>query len=421
MLDIKFIRENPQVVQAGTNVKNFAVSIDDLLATDSQARKLQTAWEALQTQRNQLSKSIGREKDSVVRDQLRSQVLEMKTELEKLQNELREHKALLHDKMLRVAQPAAADVPIGKDDSDNVELRKWGQPRQFSFKPLEHTELGTRLDILDIERGVKLAGSRSYVLKGKGALLELALLRYGMESLLKQGFTPLAVPTLVNENVMEGTGYFPIGADQAYQVEKDKMALVGTAEVPVCGFHMGETLEASQLPIRYMAQSTCYRREAGTYGRDTHGLYRVHQFQKLEMVVISDDCKESDQKLHLELLGHAEKLLQDLELPYRVVYVCTGDLGLGQYKKHDIETWMPSRNGYGETHSCSSFRDFQARRLGIRFKDADGKRKFAYTLNNTLMAIPRLILAILENNQTEDGRVAIPKVLQPFMMGHTHI
>ncbi|MDD9951974.1 MAG: serine--tRNA ligase [Zetaproteobacteria bacterium] len=421
MLDIKFIRENQDKVQKGTDAKNFHISIAELLGLDERVKQTQSSWESLQAKRNQLSKMIGKEKNTEARDALRSQVLNMKAELEQLQHELREGKAELKQMMLRVAQPAAEDVPLGKDDSFNQELRKVGIPRVFDFKPRDHVELGQQLGILDIERGVKLSGSRSYVLKGQGALLEMALLRYGMQTLVEKGFVPLSVPTLVNEQVMEGTGYFPLGADQAYQVEKDGMALVGTAEVSLCGLHMEETLNAEELPKRYMAQSSCYRREAGTYGRDTHGLYRVHQFQKLEMVVIAENDAEGDRLLHAELLDLAETLLQDLGLPYRVVYVCTGDLGLGQFRKHDIETWMPSRQGYGETHSCSSFLDFQSRRLGIRYKDKSGKRHYAYTLNNTYMAIPRLLLAILENFQTADGRVEIPQILRPYMMGAAYI
>ena len=411
MLDIKFIRENPELVQEATNAKNFPVDISKLLELDGQIKPLQTSWENLQAQRNQISREIGKAEASK-REELKAQVLSIKTEMESIQSDLKQKKDELNDMLLLVAQPARDDVPKGKDDQDNVEVRKWGQVPEFDFEPKDHITLGKDLGIIDIERGVKLSGSRSYVLKGDGALLEQALLRYGYDKLVSKGFEPMAVPVLVNESAMEGTGYFPLGRDQAYCVEKDKMALVGTSEVPVCSYHSNEMLSGKDLPIRYMAQTTCFRREAGTYGKDTKGLYRVHQFQKIEMVILGSNNKEETDALHAELLGLAESLVQDLGLPYRVVYVCTGDLGQGQVRKHDIETWMPSRENYGETHSCSSFYDFQSRRLNIRYKDAEGKKHHVYTLNNTFLATPRIIIAMLENLQTKDGKIKIPECLQ---------
>ncbi|NRA44986.1 MAG: serine--tRNA ligase [Oligoflexales bacterium] len=420
MLDIKFIRENPELVQEATNAKNFPVDISKLLELDGQIKPLQTSWENLQAQRNQISREIGKAEASK-REELKAQVLSIKTEMESIQSDLKQKKDELNDMLLLVAQPARDDVPKGKDDQDNVEVRKWGQVPEFDFEPKDHITLGKDLGIIDIERGVKLSGSRSYVLKGDGALLEQALLRYGYDKLVSKGFEPMAVPVLVNESAMEGTGYFPLGRDQAYCVEKDKMALVGTSEVPVCSYHSNEMLSGKDLPIRYMAQTTCFRREAGTYGKDTKGLYRVHQFQKIEMVILGSNNKEETDALHAELLGLAESLVQDLGLPYRVVYVCTGDLGQGQVRKHDIETWMPSRENYGETHSCSSFYDFQSRRLNIRYKDAEGKKHHVYTLNNTFLATPRIIIAMLENLQTKDGKIKIPECLQKYLGNRTHL
>lgn len=420
MLDIKFIREHPDLVQKATNEKNFPVDIQTLLNVDHALRNTRSRWESLQTRRNQLSKQIGSSSPEL-REPLKAEVLQIREEMNLLTQKLRSGEAELEDLMLKVAQPARDDVPYGRDDQDNVELRKWGNIREFGFTPEDHVTIGERLNIIDIPRGVKLSGSRSYILRGDGAALEQALLRYGYDLLIRKGFTPMSVPVLVNDAAMTGTGYFPLGREQAYCVEKDGMALVGTAEVSLCSLHAEETLPAEQLPLRYMAQSNCFRREAGTYGKDTRGLYRVHQFQKIEMVVIAEADKEQTDRLHNELLQLAEELLQSLELPYRVVYVCRGDLGQGQVRKHDIETWMPSRSAYGETHSCSSFYDFQARRLGIRYKDAKGKKHFAYTLNNTFLAAPRIILALLENHQTEDGNVRIPECLRPYLGMRTQL
>jgi seryl-tRNA synthetase len=312
-------------------------------------------------------------------------------------------------------------VPVGKDDSENIEIKTWGTLPSFSFKPQDHIVLGEKLGIIDFPRGVKLSGSRSYTLKGAGALLEQAVLRFVYDTLLRKGLTPVSVPVLVEEHVMEGTGYFPLGRDQAYFIEKDKLALIGTSEVPLCGMHANDVFEEKDLPLRYMALTTCFRREAGTYGKDTRGLYRVHQFQKIEMVIMAPANQALTDTLHEELRNNAEGVLQALQVPYRVVYVCSGDLGQGQVRKHDIETWMPSRNAYGETHSCSSFYDFQARRLNIKYKDKEGVRKFAYTLNNTAVATPRILIAILENYQNADGSIRIPDVLIPYMDGMKEI
>ena len=338
-----------------------------------------------------------------------------------LESVCKELDAGVQDELLRVPNPAREDVPVGKDDAENVQVKTWGDLPEFGFKPKTHVELGKLHDIIDIERGVKLAGSRSYVLKGDGARLEQALLNFTLDHLHKKGYTQLSVPVLVLEEAMVGTGYFPNGRDQAYCVEKDNLALVGTSEVPMVSYYSKEMLKEENLPIRLTAQSTCFRREAGTYGKDTKGLYRVHQFQKVEQVILGIADKEDTDNLHNELLTNSEEIMQALELPYQVVYVCTGDLGQGQVRKHDIETWMPSRDSYGETHSCSTFYDFQARRLGIRYKNSEGKKKVCYTLNNTAIATPRVLIPLLEVHQQEDGRIKIPKALQPYMGGQEYI
>lgn len=416
MLDIKFIRENPERIKAGARDKNFSVDIDQLLALDDEIRPLKKELEDTQARRNALAKEIPAAGPDT-REGLKREAVEIKGRIEGFQTHLNAKTEAFDQLMLLVPQPADDDVPKGRDDKENVEIRKVGTPRSFEFKPVDHMTLGERLGIVDAARGVKLAGSRSYVLKGQGAILEQAILRFTYDRLVRKGYMPMSVPLLVEEHVMQGTGYFPLGRDQAYFIEKDKLALIGTSEVPLCAFHGGDTLSEDDLPLRMMAQSHCFRREAGTYGKDTRGLYRVHQFQKIEMVVLAPADKAISRAIHDELLGNAEEILQAFEIPYRVVYVCTGDLGQGQVRKHDIEAWMPSRESYGETHSCSTFYDFQARRLQIRYKDKDGNRRLAYTLNNTAVATPRVLIPLLENHQTRDGRVRIPTALRPYMDG----
>ena len=420
MLDIKFIREQAEAVRRGAADKRIKFDLDRLLELDAAIRPLQMQCETLQSERNSLSKTIGQSQPAE-RDVLKARVSEIKAQYEALDAELKTKKAELDELMLLVPQPARADVPVGRDDSENVEIRRWGTPRTFSFEPKGHMALGEALNLIDVPRGVKLAGSRSYVLRGDGARLEQAVLRFTFDFLISRGFTPLSIPVLVSEEAMTGTGYFPTGRDQAYLCERDNMALVGTSEVSLTSYHSGEILAESALPVRIMAWSNCFRREAGTYGKDTTGLYRVHQFQKIEQVIIGPNDEEESSRLHDELLGNAEAIMQALELPYRVVYVCTGDLGQGQVRKHDIETWMPSRKAYSETHSCSTFHEFQARRLQLRYKDKHGKNQICHTLNNTAIASPRTLIPLLENHQDEQGGIHIPAALRPYMGGQARI
>jgi seryl-tRNA synthetase len=420
MLDIKEIRKNPKKIEQDSKNKNFPVNIQNIIDLDNKVRPLQQEIESLQALRNQKSKKIPT-LDPQERKKQIAEVQEIKKKMEDLTSVIRETKIQLKNELLKVAQPAREDVPLGKDDSFNQEVSTWGKIPEFSFTPKDHVELGNKLGMLEIEKGVKIAGSRSYALKAQGALLERAIMNFTFDHLVKQGFTPMSVPILVNEEAMEGTGYFPLGKDQAYYIEKDKLALIGTSEVSLCSLYGEEILKEQDLPLRLMAQSSCFRRESGTYGKDTKGLYRVHQFQKIEMVVFGHaDLQETD-KLHDELVGHAENILQALELPYRKVYVCTGDLGQGQVRKHDLETWMPSRGSYSETHSCSTFYDFQTRRLNIRYKNSEGKNTFAYTLNNTACASPRILIPFLENHQTKEGNIKIPRALQPYLQGKSEL
>lgn len=420
MLDIKYIRDNVEALRRGARDKRVNFDLDGLLALDREIKPLQAEWETLQAERNSLSKTIGAA-SAEAREPLKAKVQVIKERMDGLTESLKDKKARLEQLMLLVPQPARADVPVGKDDTENVEVRRVGTVPTFDFKIKDHAEIGKKLGIIDTERGVKIAGSRSYVLRGDGARLEQAVLRFTYDLLIERGYTPMSIPVLVTEECMIGTGYFPQGKDQAYWVGEDKLALVGTSEVSLTSFHAHEMLKDTDLPIRMMAWSSCFRREAGTYGKDTQGLYRVHQFTKIEQVIVGPNDPAASEKFHDELLGNAEDVLKAFGLPFRVVYVCTGDLGQGQIRKHDIETWMPSRNSYSETHSCSTFHEFQTRRLDLRYKDAKGDKFFAHTLNNTAIATPRVLIPLLENFQEKDGRVRIPEVLRSYMGGKTHI
>ena len=417
MLDPKFIRENIEVVAKGAKDKGFPFSAEDFAKLyDSRSALLQET-EELRRQRNEGSKAVKGAKDKEEREGLLAKMKEVGQSLSVKDKELKEVEEQLKTLMLRVPSPASEDTPFGETDADNKLVRTVGEKTEFGFKAKDHITLGKELGIVDFERGTKVAGSRSYFLAGAGAELEWAIFSMALDLLRKRGYRQMTVPTLVRSATMEGTGYLPIGANEAYHIEKDDLWLVGTSEVSLASYHSGEILEKDQLPVKMAAFSPCYRREAGAHGKDTKGLYRVHQFQKIEQVILCEPNIEQSDALHKELLQNAEDLLQMLELPYQVMAVCTGDLGLGQVKKHDIETWMPSREKYGETHSCSSFYDFQSRRLKIRVRDENGKPQLVYTLNNTAVANTRVILAFLENHQTEDGNVRIPKALQPYLGG----
>lgn len=416
MLDIAFIRENPQLVREGAAKKRMDCDVEALLACDEARRRAQVEVDELRRVRNRKSEEVprlaGPDKAAVIAEmkRLSEQLKEKEAALSALE---RDFAAL----MLRVPAPPAPDVPVGNDESENVVVRTWGEPPRFDFQPRDHVELGELLDIIDIARGVKLAGSRNYLLKNEAVLLELGVLRMALDLMIERGFTPMLVPQLVKEEAMLGTGYFPLGVEQAYAVEKDALYLIGTSEVSVTSYHMGEILEEKHLPLHYCGYSFCFRREAGTYGKDTRGLYRIHQFQKVEQVSLCRADPDESAREHAHLLANAEEMLRRLALPYRVVDVCSGDLGQGQVRKNDLETWMPSRNGYGETHSCSTFHDFQARRLGIRYRDADGKLRFCHTLNNTVIASPRILIPLLEIYQNADGSVTIPEALRPYVGG----
>lgn len=416
MLDIRFIVENPDVVKKAARDKNMEVDIDRLLAVYQEVKALTSQADSLRGERNNLSREIPKLKGEEKQEGI-LRVRDLKDSISDVESRLAVVKEEYDELMLLVPSVPLPEVPVGKDEADNVELRRVGEVPKFSFPFKDHLELAEALDIVDVPRAVEIAGSRSFMLKNAGALLEMAVTRFVIDKLMARGYTLLTVPVLVRERAMMGTGYFPLGRDQAYAIPEDELYLVGTSEVPMVSYHMDEILSYRDMPLRYTALSTCFRREAGTYGKDTRGLYRVHQFQKVEQVIFCPADAEIAAKLHEELLHNVEEILQDLELPYRVALACTGEIGAGQVLKHEVESWMPSRDAYCETHSCSTLNDYQSRRLNIKYRDSDGKSRFCYTLNNTGIASPRILIPLLENHQQEDGSVNIPKALWPYMNG----
>lgn len=418
MIDLNDLRNRPEAYQKACDDKRIAFDVNAFLELDKEYRALLSEVEKLRSEQNAVSKEIpklsGDEKSTKL-----DAMKELSATLKDEEQKLRELEERWRGQQLLMPGIPLDTVPIGDDDSDNEEIRVWGDKPEFSFKFRDHVELGKHLDIVDIDRGVKIAGARSYFLKGDGARLQHAVLQLAVDRLHERGYTIMDCPHIVKYDAMMGTSYFPGGEEMAYHLDErdDDSYLIGTSEVSVCSYHQGEILDEGELPKRYAGYSPCYRREAGSYGRDTHGLYRIHQFYKVEQVVICKNDVDESAKFHAELLANAEETMQALGLPYRVVTCSTGDMGQGQAYKNDIEAWMPSRESYGETHSCSTFYDFQARRLKLRYKDGDGKKHFCHTLNNTCVASPRILIPLLENNQNEDGSVNIPEVLQKYMGG----
>ncbi len=434
MLDIHFIRENQDLVKKAAVNKRIACDVDRLLKIDRERVEVLQALEKLATTSREGGQQIAlyrnpksdwhkraveggmaAEQIKAQADKLQQELNETKTQTKTLEEKKRKLLETFDELMLTIPQPPAPEVPIGEDETANVELRRVGEIPDFDFKLKDHLELGKQLGIIDIERGVKLAGSRNYVLRGDAALLHQAVLRLAQDVMIERGYVPMTVPVLVREKVMEGTGYFPVGRDQAYLCERDQMSLVGTAEVPLTAYHCDEILSEDELPKKYVAQSPCFRREAGAAGRDAYGLFRIHLFDKVEQVIVCRNDEEESKRFHREILQNSEDVVQALELPYRVVHVCTGDLGQGQVEKFDIEAWMPSRNSYGETHSASRFHEFQARRLMLRYRNENKKTRYCHTLNNTVIASPRILIPLLEIHQNADGSVTIPRALRKYM------
>ncbi|HTL29602.1 MAG TPA: serine--tRNA ligase [Tepidisphaeraceae bacterium] len=423
MIDIKDLRENPEKYRKGAELKGIDVEVSRIIDLDEQRVRAQQEFESLRSEQNKQSKEIAKIKDPAAKKEAIAKMGELAGNVKAAEERLKTADAAMQPLLLQIPQPPDEDVPVGKDASQNVVLYRWGEPRRFEFKPKTHIELGESLDLMDFKAGAALAGARSYFLKGMGAELHQAVLRLAFDMMTKEkGFTALSVPVLVREVAMQGTGFFPAGREQTYYVQADELYLTGTAEVGLTAYHMNETLDEADLPKKYVAVSTCFRREAGTYGKDTAGLYRVHQFDKCEQVVICRNDVEESKKWHREMLGYSEELLQRLKLPYRVIQCCSGDIGVKNASMMDIETWMPSRqhkndpdSGYGETHSASRLYEFQARRLNLRYKGADAKIRYCHTLNNTVVAAPRILIPILENYQNADGSVTIPEALRPYL------
>ena len=421
MLDLNWIRENRDAVKRGAERKRIAFDVDRLLELDETRRKLIRLQEDARAEQKALGKQV-----SSVSGDARQTVLEklklVKATVQQHTEALRPVQAEIDTMLLAVPNPPADDAPDGADDSDNVEVKRWGEHPAFDFEIRDHVDLLTRHDWIDIDRAGRLAGSRSYILKGDGVLLEQAVLRLGLDLIRRRGFTPLSVPVVVKEWALKGTAYFPGAEEQTYAlanptVDDEGMWLVGTSEVSVTAFRAGEILDLEELPLKYAGISPCFRREAGTYGKDTRGVYRVHQFNKVEQVIIdvADDARSVEH--HQEIVENAEAMLQALELPYRNTATATGDIGRGATFKYDLEAWMPSREAYGETHTASRFRDYQARRLNLRYRDENGKVRFCHTLNNTVVATPRVLIALLEVHQNADGTIRVPEALRPYVDG----
>ncbi|MCD6232220.1 serine--tRNA ligase [Candidatus Aerophobetes bacterium] len=419
MLDIKLIRENPSKIKEGCQKKRIEADIDKLLEVDRRRRELLREVEDLRAKRNDVSNSIPRVSEEE-KEELISQMKKITVKIKKIEPELKKLEKEFTELMFQLPNMPLDDVPEGKDESENQVIRVWGEPQKFCFKPKNHLEIGRDLDLIDTERAAKVSGSRFGYLKNKAVLLEFALINFAFDILVKEGFTPLIPPVLLKEKAMRAMGYLERGEEEIYRTDRDNMYLVGTSEQSVGPMHMNEIFSLEELPRRYVAFSTCFRREAGSYGKDTRGIMRVHQFDKVEMFSFCEPSKSKGE--HSYLLSMEEKIVQALKIPYRVVKMCTGDLGNPAAAKYDIECWMPGENQYRETHSTSNCTDFQARRLNIRFRgEKKGELEYVHTLNGTALAIGRTIIAILENYQREDGSIEIPLVLRPYMGGNTKI
>lgn len=413
MLDIHFIRENLALIKAGAAKKHIEVDLERLVAVDDERKLIRQELDAKRSEQNRRSNEIqilkGAEREKVI-----EAMQHLKAGMQEAEERLKAVMAEWQKLMLLVPNIPDMSVPEGESDADNLEVKQWGAIPEFSFAPRNHVELMTALAMADFERGAKVSGFRGYFLTGDGALLSHALWRFISDHFAKKGFTPMIVPSLVRRESFMGTSYLPQGEEDLYKTQ-DGEYLAGTAEVATMGYHMDEVVNAAQFPLKYFSFSPCFRREAGAHGKDTKGLFRVHEFYKFEQVVLCEASHETSVRYHEELTANAEEMLQLLKVPYHVVINCGADLGLGQVKKYDIECWMPSERKYRETHSSSYFHDFQTRRLNIRYRDAAGKLQFAHSLNNTALATPRLLAVLVENYQQADSSVKVPEALVPYV------
>jgi seryl-tRNA synthetase len=420
MLDRRFIRDNPEAVKAAVRVKGIDLDVDELLSLDQSSRELQRELDEAQTWRKAFAREFAKA-DEETRAKLKAEHEERDQHLKDVRDQLGKVNDALQALLLRTPMIPWTGSPVGPDDSANVTIKVWGEKPAFDFAVKDHVELLEHRGWAEFARARKVAGERAYALMGDMVLLERALLSYALDYLISAGSTVISVPVMVREDALIGSGQFPMHREETYALPADDLYLAGTAEVALVGLHSGEILDAKALPIRYAGISPCFRREAGSAGRDVRGLLRVHQFEKVEQFIICAADDEDSDRWHAELLGAAEQLLQGLELHYRVLEIATGDMGTGKYRMNDVETWFPSLGRFRETHSCSSLHDWQARRASVRYRDTDGTVKFAYTLNNTAIATPRLLAAVVENYQTEDQKVRVPQVLQPYLGGRTEL
>lgn len=420
MLDIKFIRENSDILKNACKLKNINLDIDHLLNLDKQLVGLKTKAQDFLTQKNAITSKIPKasaeERPNLIAEskKIDEEAKALKPEIETLEGDL---KSLLY----LVPQIPSPKAPVGKDDGDNVEVKKFGKLPAFAFTPLDHVQILEKNNWADFERIAKVSGSRSYSLRNEMVLVEMAMHRMAMDKLMAKGFNLVSVPAFAREEALYGTGHFPTGRDQAYFIPEHNLYLAGTAEVQINSLHAGEILKETELPILYAGYSPCFRSEAGSYGRDVRGLIRVHQFMKVEQFIICKNDPAESEKWHQILLETSEEIVQDLELPYRIVECCTGDMGTGKVRMYDVEAWVPSEQKYRETHSCSALHDWQARRTETRYRDGEGKVQYVHTLNNTAIATPRILVPFLENHQQADGSVRIPEKLRPYLMGKEFI
>lgn len=410
MLDIKFIRDNPELIKDAVRKKGVKFDVDQLLVVDERRRHVLQELEAKRAKQNVGSR--GGPKAPTELETLKK----LKEEIKIIEEEIGHVQKEFDELMLQAPQVPDSSVPDGKTDAENVEIRSWGKIPKFNFTVKDHIALMEDLDLLDLGRGAKVSGFRGYFLKNEAVLMTNALWSFVLAKFVKMGFKPMIAPAIAREASFLGTGWLPQGKDEIYKLGNDEY-LIGTSEVSVMGYHADEVLQEKDLPKKYIAFSPCYRSEAGSYGKDTRGILRVHEFYKLEQVIICKADHEESVKWHEEITRNSEEIVQALKLPYRVVVNCAGDLGLGQVKKYDIETWMPSQERYRETHSASYFHDFQTRRLNIKYRDASGKLQFAHSLNNTALATPRILANIVENYQTKKGIVLVPRALKKWMGG----
>jgi len=420
MLDIKFIRENKDIVQAGAKKKRVDIDIEKLIALDDQRLKELKEVEELRGEVNRVSNDIARDQDPALKIQLIEEMRAVKEDIKKKEEKLKETVEKWQKSMLEVPNVPDISVPEGETDAENKEIKTWGEKPIFGFEPKDHIELMTNLKMCDLGRGAKVHGFRGYFLTNDGARLSFAIWNYAMDFFSARNFIPIIPPVIVRKQNLYGTAHLP-GDVEDYYITQDKDALAGTAEIPLMGFHSDEILERKSFPIKYLGFSPCFRREAGSHGKDVKGLIRVHEFYKFEQVVLCEADHEVSVKFHEELNKNTEEFIEGLEIPYRTVINCGGDLGLGQVKKYDIELWVPKENTYREISSASYFHDFQCRRFGIRYRDEDGKMHYAHSLNCTAIPTPRILVSMIENFQQADGSVKIPEVLRKYMGGKEFI